>query len=469
VSELLVVDDEQSITWGLAQLGQREGHRVRVASSAEEALAEARAAKPDAVILDVRLPGMDGLAAIEHLRRVCGPVPIIVMTAYGDLETAVRAVQHGAFEYVLKPFDVAEMKRCLERALASTHADAARESEISQTSETGFVGRSAAMQQVFKQIALAAAADSAVLLSGESGTGKELAARAIHRHGRRADGPFVAVNVAALSPPLAEAELFGHTRGAFTGAESSREGLLIKANVGTLFLDEVADIPLATQVKLLRALEQGEVLPVGADTPVPTDFRLISATHQDLTARIREGAFRHDLYFRLCAFQITIPPLRERPDDVPELARHFLSIAARLRSGPTPALSTEAEEELKRRAWHGNAREVRNAIEHALTVARGGVILPQHLPPASQPSDLQTTGGGKSITDSIASIIRQWAERRLAEGSDDDLYQELLDIVEPPLLETCLDQCDGQYAAAARRLGLHRTTLRKKADEHGIE
>jgi two-component system nitrogen regulation response regulator GlnG len=378
-------------------------------------------------------------------------------------------VQEGAFEYVLKPFDVAEMKQCLARALASTRAGAALDNEKPRMTETGFVGRSVAMQQVYKQIALAAAADSAVLLSGESGTGKELAARAIHRHSRRAEGPFVAVNVAALSPQLAEAELFGHTRGAFTGAESSREGLLIKAGGGTLFLDEVADIPLATQVKLLRALEQGEVLPVGADTPVPTDFRLISATHQDLSARIRSGAFRHDLYFRLCAFQITIPPLRERPEDVPDLARHFLSVAARLRSGPAPALSAEAEDELKRRSWHGNAREVRNAIEHALTVARGGAILPQHLPPAASPSDLLPDDGSKSISDSLASLVRQWTERRLAEGAADGVYQELLDIIEPPLLKSCLDECDGQYAAAARRLGLHRTTLRKKADGHGIE
>lgn len=462
---LLVVDDEQSISWGLARLAEREGHQVHVAASAEQALARVREARPDVIVLDVRLPGMDGLAAIEHLRRECGPVPIIIITAYGDLETAVRAVREGAFEYILKPFDVAEIRACLDRAFASLVAPAPTLAADAPTA--GFVGRSPAMQLVFKQIALAAAAESSVLVTGESGTGKELAARAIHRHSGRSSGPFVAVNVAALSPTLAEAELFGHARGAFTGAEYAREGLLVKADGGTLFLDEVADIPLPTQAKVLRALEQGEVLPVGSDTPVPTSFRLISATHQDLEAKIHSGTFRHDLYFRLCAFQIRIPPLRQRPEDIGELARHFLQIAGRVRPQETPVLSAEAEAELTGRSWDGNAREVRNAIEHALTVARGGVILPQHLPPPSLPAG-SANRGVESVARNLADLVRTWAAQRLAEEDGQELYAELLQLVEPPLLELCLDEAGGQCAVAARRLGLHRTTLRKKLDGYGL-
>jgi two-component system nitrogen regulation response regulator GlnG len=464
--EILVVDDEQSISWGLAQLARREGHHVHLAASAEQALEKCRDANPEVVILDVRLPGMDGLSAIKHFRRQWGEVPIIVITAYGDLETAVRAVREGAFEYVLKPFDVAEIKACLDRALTSRHTHAARTSD---EPGAGFIGRSPAMQLVFKRIALAAATDSAVLLCGESGTGKELAARAIHRYSSRANGPFVAVNVAALSPTLAEAELFGHTRGAFTGAETSREGLLIKANGGTLFLDEVADIPPHTQVKLLRALEEGEVLPVGSDHAVPTDFRLVSATHQHLEAKIRDGSFRHDLYFRLCAFSIEMPALRQRPEDIGELAHHFLNVTARLRSGPPPVLSAEAEEELARRPWFGNARELRNAIEHALTVARGGVIELHHLPQTVLPAS-GLTAEPAGTDDALMRQIREWTSATLARAdASADVYERFLRLVEVPFLEVFLERHRGQCSTAARDLGLHRTTLRKKLDKYGIQ
>lgn len=457
---VLVVDDEPSICWGIARLGETLGHTVISASSAEQALEEAARRRPDVVILDVRLPGMDGLSAIERFQNVCGAVPVIVITAYGDLPSAVTAMQQGAFDYIAKPFDVAKIRAALASALASRPAmptDAQRAPRVE-----GMVGRSPAMQEVFKQVALAASSNAPVLLNGESGTGKELAARAIHRYSHRADKPFVAVNIASLSPTLAESELFGHVRGAFTGADTAREGLLAQAYGGTLFLDEVADIPLSIQVKLLRALENREFVPVGGREPIPTDFRVISATHRNLNERIVDGSFRHDLYFRLCAFQIRLPSLRERVEDIADLAAHFLTVLNDAPGAQSTVISAEALEEMLRRPWHGNVRELRNAIEHALILARGRTIMPEHLPP---PVDLTETGASAGIENNLVQSVQAWVEQHLDDPAyDGRLYDALLDVVEPPLLRAALEKHHGQFATAARRLGLHRTTLRKKIE-----
>ena len=462
---MLVVDDEPSICWALNRLGQSLGHDVLTASSAEQALELAAQQPPDVVVLDVRLPGMDGLTAMKQLRERAGDPPVIIITAYGDLNTAVEAVRQGAFEYLIKPFDLATVERTVRRALARgpQSLPAARTENVA-----GLVGRSPVMQEVFKRIALAAASEASVLLCGESGTGKELAARAIHRYSRRADGPFVAVNLASLSPSLAESELFGHTRGAFTGAERERVGLLLQADGGTLFLDEVADIPLPAQVKLLRALEHGEFLPVGASQPVRSDFRVVSATHQELLAKIRDAQFRHDLYFRLAAFRIDLPPLRQRPDDIRELAEHFLSLVAHGREA-APDFSADSLREMEQRPWHGNVRELRNAVEHSVIVARSGSIEPEHLPPPAPPVWPAAQTAERALEDRLAALIRQWAEVQLAHSSDEGkLYEALLRVVEPPLLEAALEKHRGQCAGAARLLGLHRTTLRKKLDLYGV-
>ena len=332
-------------------------------------------------MLDVRLPGMDGLTAIEHFRRIVPQAPLVIMTAYGDLATAVAAVRNGAFEYLVKPFDLAVAQRVIERAAKwrSQAADAAPPT-VAAVHAAGLVGRSSGMQEVFKRIALVAPSEACVHISGESGTGKELVARAIHQFSRRCGGAFVAVNVAALNPSLVESELFGHVRGAFTGAEQSHRGLLEQSSGGTIFLDEVADIPPALQVKLLRAVEHGEILPVGSGQPIAIDLRVISATHENLLAKVHDGSFRHDLLFRLSTFEIAIPPLRERRDDIRPLAEHFLTTLAEKNHAPAARLSAEALAELERRPWHGNVRELKNAVEHALIVARGGTIGVEHLP-----------------------------------------------------------------------------------------
>ncbi len=324
------------------------------------------------------------------------------------------------------------------------------------------VAASPAIQEVFKRIALVAPSDACVHIRGESGAGKELVARAIHRYSRRSQSPFIAVNVASLNPSLAESELFGHVKGAFTGADQPRKGFLEQSHGGTIFLDEIADIPMALQVKLLRVLEHGEILPVGGEQPVHSDFRLISATHQNLGRRVAEGAFRHDLYFRLITFEIEIPPLRRRREDIRPLAEHFLEVLSAKNEVRPPALSAEAIAELERRDWHGNVRELRNAMEHAMILARGGMIAAEHLPlpmlPASaaDPADQQA----------ISAFIRQWAELKLQDPDDaQDLYEQLLKIVEPSLFRAAMEHSGGQFIAAARKLGIHRTTLRKKLEQ----
>lgn len=456
MKHILIVDDEEAVCWSLQRALGREGHSVSVAASAEKAFSSIKQQRPDALILDVRLPGMDGLTALARLRRLLPDLPVIVVTAFGDLPTAVRAVEGGAFDYLAKPFDLQQALDCVQRALLRRPvSEAATETSDNSAGPEEIVGRSSAMQNVFKRIALVAARDSCVLISGESGTGKELVARAIHRYSARRDRPFLPVHVAALNPNLVESELFGHTRGAFTGAAQARPGLLALAEGGTVFLDELADIPLPVQVKLLRVLEHNEVLPVGGNQAQPLDIRILAATHQDLTRCVAEGRFRHDLFFRLNVFQIVLPALRERPADTEPLAEHFLR---RFEPGALPLLP-QTLRFLQSLPWLGNVRELRNALEHAAIVARGGPLLPEHFPNSSV--DLSHT----SSSEQLAAMVRKWlAERIRISGAapPGDLYAELLRCIEPALLDEVMKRVQGNRWAAAQWLGLNRATVRKK-------
>lgn len=464
MAHILIVDDEQSICWGLSKLVEGLGHTAAVASSAEQAFDAAEAQPPDAIVLDVRLPGMDGLSAMKLFHERLGPTPVIIVTAYGELATAVEAVRNGAFEYLVKPFDLIVAQRAIERALTRPdRTSPPRADSIAQQPSPRMIGSSPALQEVFKRIAVVAPTEACVHIHGPSGAGKELVARAIHQYSHRSAGPFVPVNLASLSPSLAESELFGHVRGAFTGADQARKGLLERADGGTLFFDEVADIPSSMQVKLLRVLEHGDILPVGAGQPVRSNFRVISATHQNLHRRVVQGEFREDLYFRLITFDIEIPPLRERTGDIAELTEYFLDVFAARGGVGRPAVATETIAALEGRPWHGNIRELRNALEHAMILARGGTILPEHLPSPTPPgSDTAQTRQAM-----LATMIRDWAHHELNQPSPtNDLHQRLLELVEPPLLETVLQQSNGQFLAAARQLGLHRVTLKRKVDQY---
>jgi two-component system nitrogen regulation response regulator GlnG len=456
VSHILLIDDEEAVCWALRRALVNEGHSVAVASSAEEGLSLAAQKRPEAVVLDVRLPGMDGLTALGRMRELTQDAPVIVVTAFGNLNTAVKAVEGGAFDYLAKPFDLDQALDAVARALqrAGLQNKAAGVATEATTGPEEIVGHSLAMQVVFKRIALVAPREACVLITGESGTGKELVARAIHRHSLRRDRPFLPVHIAALNPSLVESELFGHVKGAFTGATQTRPGLLALAEGGTIFLDELADIPLPVQVKLLRVLEHNEVLPVGGNQPDRLNIRILAATHQDLPRLVSANAFRHDLFFRLNVFQIHLPPLRERREDILALAEHFLR---RFEPGALPLLP-DSVRFLTGLAWLGNVRELRNALEHAAILARGGPLLPEHFPLTSSP-------GPSNPVEQLAETVRLWLAEKIKEGRPNapaDLYAELLRCVEPALLEDVMRRVQGNRWVAAQWLGLNRATVRKK-------
>ncbi len=466
MAHLLIIDDEASICWAFRQFGRTEGHSVATAASAEEGLKELEKESPDMIFLDVRLPGIDGLTAMGRLEKIRPGVPIVIMTAFGQLETAIRAVRQGALDYLAKPFDLEEVRTLIEQALAEKSPTDSLTPVTYDTAEgEPLLGSSPEMQKVFKKIALATTSDACVHLFGESGTGKELVARAIHHHSHRKSAPFVAINLASLNPALAESALFGHEKGAFTSAEQKHQGLLKKAEGGTVFLDEIAEMPEEIQIKLLRALEHGEFFPVGANRPMTSDFRILSATHRDLLERVQMGDFRHDLFFRLNTLTIELPPLRRRLEDLPMLVSHFLSSMAQKNRLPLSALSEQAMEELRRRNWHGNVRELRNAIEYAMIHARKGTILPYHLPPPIPSVRSSPPPPEYSLSESI----RRWTEEHIGEAaSDTPLQPRFLEMVERPFLEQVMAVCGGNCAEAARKLGIHRTTLRNKLAQYGI-
>jgi two-component system nitrogen regulation response regulator GlnG len=459
MSRILVVDDEPSICWAFREFLTEDGHEVETASTVAEALRSAAANRPDVVVLDVRLPDVDGLAALPTLRERAGGAPVVVMTAFGDLETAVRAVEAGAFDYLVKPFDLDRAAQVVRRALDSGRDPARGAAGSNSPTELGetLVGSSAAMQALFRRIALVASSDVPVLITGESGTGKELVARALHRYGTRRDGPFVPVCLPALSPGLVEAELFGHVKGAFTGATQDRKGIFELAQGGTVLLDEVGDAPPSLQVKLLRALENREIAPVGDVQARPVDIRVLAATNRPLAEMVASGAFREDLYFRLAAFPIRVPPLRDRLADIPALTAHLLA-----RLGVVDPLGEAVLEALRARPWPGNVRELRNAIEHAAILARGGPIRVEHLP------GVEATPEPRDRL-SLAKAVADWAGAEVARPNDsDDLYARFLAEAEPALFRAALEASGGNRAAAAQRLGIDRATLRQKLKRHGL-
>ena len=468
MSRILIVDDEASICWAFREFLTEDGHSVDIAATAEEGLRLAETARPDAVVLDVRLPGMDGLSALPEFQSRIGLAPIVIVTAFGNLDTAVRAMEGGAFEYLVKPFDLDQAAAVMRRALEShDFRGQTPPTNFSNEENETLIGRSAAMQSLFKSIALVAPTDVPVLITGESGTGKELVARAIHRHSVRREGPFVPICLAALSPGLIERELFGHVKGAFTGAVQDRKGLLELASGGTVLLDEIGDVSPAVQVKLLRALEHRELTPVGDVRTRATDIRIIAATNRPLAELMASGQFRDDLFYRLSGFQIHLPPLRERSEDIPALAKYFL----RLSKVPDVAdqhLSQSFIDEIRSRPWAGNVRELRNAVEHAVIVARGRRIGPEHLPAPSMTALQSTSSDSTEIGPRIAEWARREVERFRSRPGDASIYERFLEITEPHLLGSILSECDNNRAKTADMLGIHRATLRQKLSRYNV-
>lgn len=467
MSRLLIVDDEPAICWGFREFLSEEGHQVQIASTAEDALKLTTKEKFDAIVLDVRLPGMDGLSALGEIRRRTKNAPVIVITAFGDLEIAVRAISEGAFDYLPKPFDLEEAAAIVRRALVSRRSHEGKgTSEDKFSEEETLLGSSPVMQVVFKQIALVAQSDVPVLITGEGGTGKELVARAIHSHSRRKDHPFLPISIGALNPQTVETELFGHAKGAYPGATAARQGLLEQAEGGTILLDEVSEAPPALQIKMLRAIENREILPLGEVRPRAINVRILASTRKPLVELLTDQNFREDLYFRLSGFHIHLPPLRERLEDLDLLTDHILE--AGKRREPSLSLSGEARQALHRRTWNGNARELRHVMEHAILLARRGELLPEHFPDEIRPEPESLDPSG---VDPIEQKLQAWIERTLELHSSEpseELYERFLSVVEPPFLRAVLLNCDGNRALAAQRLGIHRATLRQKLRKYDL-
>jgi two-component system nitrogen regulation response regulator GlnG len=468
-ARVLIADDEDGLRWVLERGLRQAGYEVTAVRDGDEALRAFSDAPFDLVFLDIRMPGTDGLTVLAKLRELAGDAHVIVMTAHGTMETAIQAMQRGAYDYLAKPFDLDEVLLLAERALAAgrlTQEVARLKTGLQEVWEFGaLIGRHPRMQEVYKTIGRIAASDVTVLLRGESGTGKELVARAIHHYSRRAGRPFVAVSSAAIPGTLLESELFGHERGAFTDAKERKLGKLELAHGGTLFLDEIGDMPPELQTKLLRALQERTIERVGGQESLRIDVRVLAATNRDLETMMREGRFREDLFYRLNVVTVTLPPLRERRRDVPLLVEHLLAkYATELgERGVAP----EALDRLVGHDWPGNVRELENVVQRAMVMATSGVILPEHLPigPVSAAASV-------AIDATLEEIIeRKLLEcvRGLREHASANLYDLMVGLVEKPLLRAVLRETGGNQVRAAQILGINRNTLRKKLTEHGID
>jgi len=460
--QIWVVDDDRSIRWVLEKAFRQADMAVRCFEDAESALEALHREQPDTIISDIRMPGIDGLELLQRIHGEHPDLPVIVITAHSDLDAAVSAYQGGAFEYLPKPFDVDEAVELARRAVKH-HRELHREPEASDQVSMEIIGEAPSMQEVFRAIGRLSRSNITVLINGESGTGKELVAHALHRHSPRAAKPFIALNMAAIPRDLLESELFGHEKGAFTGAQSTRQGRFEQADGGTLFLDEIGDMPAELQTRLLRVLAAGEFYRVGGHQPIKVDVRIIAATHQNLEERVAAGAFREDLFHRLNVIRIHIPALRERREDIPLLARHFLRRAAEELDMDPKTLDDETAEYLTRLDWPGNVRQLENTCRWLTVMAPGQTIHLDDLPPEL----MQAEGPDRPAGDWLEAL-QQWATRQLASG-DTALLDKALPAFEKTLIRTALQQAGGRRQDAARLLGWGRNTLTRKIKELGME
>nr|WP_308389086.1 nitrogen regulation protein NR(I) [Acidithiobacillus sp. AMEEHan] len=480
-SAVWVIDDDPSIRWVLEKALQKAEIPVRSFADADLALRAMGRERPGAVVSDLRMPGLDGLGFLREIQQRHPQLPVIIITAHSDLENAVAAFQGGAFEYLAKPFDIDDAVSLVQRALTVEGQQAVKEEAGFDRRDSEIIGESPAMQEVYRAIGRLSRSSINVLILGESGSGKELVARALHRHSPRADGPFVAINTAAIPAELLESELFGHEKGAFTGALAARKGRFEQAAGGTLFLDEIGDMPAALQTRLLRVLSDGTFYRVGGHAPIRADVRILAATHQDLQAKVRDGSFREDLYHRLNVISVHIPPLRERRSDIPRLARYFLHRAAESLGVEGKTLSPEAEARMAGWSWPGNVRQLENSCRWITVMAPSQRVelgdLPPELLPAGaaededvgMPSSSPTADEGeRKASGDWRSLLRQEAAARLQDG-DNAVLDALLPDFERVLLQAALDASHGHKQLAAERLGWGRNTIARKMRSLGME
>ncbi len=453
--EIWVVDDEQSVRWVLEKALRQANMRSRSFERGEHLLEALGNSVPDVLITDVRMPGMDGLTLLDRLSSMCPDLPVIVITAHSDLESAVAAYRGGAFEYLPKPFDVDEVIDLVRKATRDNG------NIPDNGDETGdipsLLGKAPAMQEVFRTIGRLARSSMTVLITGESGTGKELVARALHEHSPRAGTVFVALNTSAIASELLETELFGHERGAFTGAAARRIGRFEQANGGTLFLDEIGDMSPALQTRLLRVLAESEFYRVGGQTSIKVDVRVIAATNQDLPLAVKEGRFREDLYHRLNVMRINTPPLRHRRQDIPLLLKHYLADSGKELNTAAKSLDSEAMELLQSYDWPGNVRQLINATRRLTVTAPGGTITSVDIP-----QDLGGSSATKSAQQEWTQSLAYWAEKELGATDVKPLVEEALPEFERTLIRIALSRANGHRQEAAKLLGWGRNTLTRK-------
>ena len=473
-STILVADDDRAIRTVLSQALGRLGHEVRTTGNAATLWRWVADGQGDLVITDVIMPDENGLDLIPRIKKIRPELRVIVMSAQNTLMTAVKAAERGAFEYLPKPFDLKELISVVGRALTASQTSSAPPPDLGDDGDQlPLIGRSPAMQEIYRVLARLMSTDLTVMITGESGTGKELVARALHDYGKRRNGQFVAINMAAIPRELIESELFGHEKGAFTGATNRSTGRFEQAQGGTLFLDEIGDMPLEAQTRLLRVLQEGEYTTVGGRIPIKTDVRIVAATHRDLRALVRQGTFREDLFYRLNVVPIRLPPLRERTEDIPALARHFLSQTVAL-GLPAKSLDAAAVERLKRHRWPGNVRELENLVRRLAALYSQEVIsldvveaelAETSAPPPPPVEEDRREGLGGAVERHLRDYFAAHKDGIPAAG----LYDRVLREVEKPLIALSLTATRGNQIKAAELLGLNRNTLRKKIRELDVQ
>ena len=463
-AKILLVEDDPAIVVTLHRVLAGEGYEVSIEKTGDSGLARAKESPVDLVITDLKLPGISGLELVRELHAARPRLPILMVTAHGTTETAIEATQSGAYDYLLKPFDIPELLKLVAAAVSASRLM----SEPVQLGRAGqshdaIVGNSRAMQNIYKEIGRVAAKPVGVLIRGETGTGKELIARALYQYSDRNNAPFVAINCAAIPETLLESELFGHEKGAFTGAETRRIGRFEQADKGTIFLDEIGDMTLGTQVKLMRVLQEKCVQRLGGKETIPVDVRVIAATHRDLETAIKRNQFREDLYYRISVVVLNLPALRERPEDIPDLAKFFLNKYAGEFNIPRPAVHQDALPFLQAQPWPGNVRELENVIRKVLLLARGYTISVDHVKAALTKTGPPPVTAEKSLH-AFADELIAAAQR----GEISDAYAQLHEAAERILIGSAIEKAQGNQAQAARWLGISRLTLREKLIHFGL-
>lgn len=468
MSTILIIDDDDQLRKSFERLLMEEGYSVESAPSGELGLDLVTEKVPDLVILDMRLPGMNGLETFHAIHKIEPKLPVIIMTAYGTTETAIEATKMGAFDYILKPFEVPDMLAVIRQALEAgrfMRSPVDMNAAPDNASHEAIIGRSKAMQDVYKAIGRVSPTDATVLIRGESGTGKELVARATYQHSPRASKPFLVINCVAIPENLLESELFGYEKGAFTGASHRRVGKIEQANGGTIFLDEIGDMPSSIQAKILRLLQEKSIERLGGREPIPVNVRIIAATNRNLESALSEGRFREDLYYRLKVVTIWLPPLRERRADIPLLTAYFLSRYAVEVQMDNPGITEEAVKILKSHPWPGNVRELANTIQKTLIFNRGAPICPEDITQAISGRIL----GKRDSAKADDKVIRQWIRNSLASKTTENIFDKCMDRFASMLISEALNLTGGNRSRAAKLLGLSRPTLHSKIEKYRLK